>query len=141
MYEYWFAVHFLRYNSFFSFFLDFQISLWSLLGWYIYSSLNLFSGCNSLVTQLPSCIKIFCYAVMTILDLIPLLDVLHPGRHLVLTVFGILAILIAVWWYIVVLICSLLMTCKVSIFPNPCLLFIYLLWWNVFSDICARAET
>lgn len=60
----------------------------------------------------------------------------HPCQHLRLSVFFIITIVVSIKWYLVVLICISLMTDNVEHLLK-CIYYpyIYLLWWNVFSNL------
>lgn len=61
----------------------------------------------------------------------------HYAIHLKPTqrpLFNILAILLGMWWYIMVLICTSLITLML-IFSCTYLSFIYILWWNIYANI------
>ena len=70
---------------------------------------------KSLVSQLSDCLPKWLYQVASLPALNERVPVApHPHQHLMLSVFWILAILIGVWWHLIVLICISLMIYNVG---------------------------
>ena len=70
---------------------------------------------KSLVSQLSDCLPKWLYQVASppaLNERVPVAP--HPHQHLMLSVFWILAILIGVWWHLIVLICISLMIYNVG---------------------------